>query len=147
MSGMTDLDSRPAVPMVDQETFAAIHDVDVRTVRRWLAADRISGAVKLGGRWNIPRDAAVREDPGQDMRVLVHDWAASRTARVTVAAVLDTLPVLVPLDTAAELLGTTVHAMRGNPDYFHLCRLGPRGRYAMPKYRIRQLDGSAGATA
>lgn len=145
---MTQHDDLEALVSID--TFASAHGVATRTVRRWLEAERIPGARMIGKRWALPLDAVVQDAaPGSAVATAPPAAAAAAaplgSGRVgqalTVAAVLAPLPVMVPLDTAARVLGVTEYALRRNAEYFQLVRMGDRGAYVMPKARIRQLDG------
>lgn len=131
--------------MVSIDAFAAQHGVATRTVRRWLDAEQIAGAVKVAGKWMIPADAVVQQKQPASEIVTAdhgHDMSASARGRqLTVPAVLGMLPVMVPLDRAAAVLGVTEYTLRRHADYFELQRLGAHGAYVMPKARIRQLDG------
>lgn len=134
---------------VSIDAYAAGQGVSTRTVRRWLDAGRISGAVKVSGAWSIPANARPVEPIAGVMDTVkpaapVHPWAPPRTAAapVTVASELASIPVMVPVDTAARILGISERAVRRNPEYFHLVRLGGQGgAYVMPKARIRELEG------
>ncbi|QCS26967.1 helix-turn-helix DNA binding domain protein [Microbacterium phage TimoTea] len=135
---------RPATAMISIDAFAAQRKVATRTVRRWLDAGRVPGAVKVGNKWSLPADAIVQDAlPG--VMDTVKDTSAPVALRagaeLTVAGVLAPLPVMVPLDTAARVLGVSEYALRRNADYFQLQRLGARGSYVMPKSRIRELEG------
>lgn len=130
--------------MISIDAFAAQHDVATRTVRRWLDAGQIAGAVKVAGKWSLPADAVVQQRAAGEIVTAGHvtDMAMSRPAReLTVPAVLGVLPVMVPLDRAAAVLGISEYALRRNAEYFQLQRLGAHGSYVMPKARIRELEG------
>ena len=116
------------VPMVTVDEFAELHRVTTRTVRRWLSDNRVPGAEMIGGKWAIPLHAARAARAGG---LEAH----------TVAEVLATLPVMVPLHTAAAVLGVSVAGLRSSAEYFQLVRVGRS--LVMPKARIRQLDGGA----
>jgi hypothetical protein len=124
--------------MLDLDAYAAKHFISTRTVRRYLDADEIPGAQKVGGKWAIPADA-VRVT--RTTTVAKATPAAATPPPATVTTILDAQPVFLDLDTAARLLGVTVHAVKSDPDYFHLVRKGHRGAWVMPKYRMRQLEG------
>ncbi|AVR56172.1 helix-turn-helix DNA binding domain protein [Microbacterium phage Naby] len=128
--------------LIDIETFAQQRNVATRTVRRWLDAGRIAGAVKPAGKWLLPADAIVAEPlPGtvatRDSSPAVNDMAS-----VTVPAILAPLPVMLPLDVASRVLGVSEYTLRRNADYFELQRLGAHGSYVMPKRRVRELEGA-----
>lgn len=135
-------------PMLSIDAFAAQHNVATRTVRRWLDADRIPGAVKVAGKWLLPADAAVQDpaaaaaptslavQPGH-----VKDMATVQP--LTVAGMLASVPALLPLDVAARVLGISEYAIRRNAEYFQLLRAGAHGSYVMPKARVLELDGRA----
>lgn len=135
-----------AEPMISIDAFAERHNVATRTVRRWLDAGRIPGAVKVAGKWSLPADAIV-SDPLPGVMDTVKDTApaggavARSAASLTVPGVLAPLPVMVPLDTASRVLGVSEYTMRRHADYFELQRMGERGAYVMPKARIRELEG------
>ncbi|WZB38970.1 helix-turn-helix DNA binding protein [Microbacterium phage Ekko14] len=137
---------RPATSMISIDAFAAQRKVATRTVRRWLDAGRIPGATKVAGKWLLPADAIVQDalpgvmDTVKDAPVSI-DRRQHAGSELTVAGVLAPLPVMVPLDTAARVLGVSEYTMRRNADYFQLQRLGAHGSYVMPKSRIRELEG------
>lgn len=131
-------------PMLSIDTFAEQRHVTTRTVRRWLDAERIPGAVKLGGKWSLPADAVVSEPaPGAVVATRSESGHVPDMSGVTVSSVLAPLPVMVPIDVAARVLGLTEYAVRGAAEYFQLQRLGAHGSYVMPKARIRELEGQA----
>lgn len=125
------------------DAFAARHGVATRTVRRWLDAGRIPGATMIAGKWALPADAVVQQPQqpagGREIATVGHGQDMSR--QLTVPAVLAQLPVMVPLDVAARVLGISEYALRRHAEYFELQRLGARGAYVMPKSRIRELEG------
>ena len=129
--------------MLSIDQFAAQHGVTTRTVRRWLDDERIAGAVKVGNRWSLPADAVVAERPAGEIVTAGHVTDMSTRGGVTVARVIEQLPVMLPLDVAARVLGVTEYALRRHAEYFQLQRLGARGSYVMPKARVRELDGRA----
>ncbi|QGJ97480.1 DNA binding protein [Microbacterium phage Azizam] len=135
---------RPATSMISIDAFAAQRKVATRTVRRWLDAGRITGATKVAGKWLLPADAIVAE-PLPGVMDTVKDTSAPvalhGAAELTVAGVLAPLPVMVPISTAAHVLGVSEYTMRRNADYFELQRMGENGSYVMPKARIRELEG------
>lgn len=135
--------SQTTNPMISIDAFAEQHAVATRTVRRWLDNGRIPGAVKVAGKWSLPADAIVSDTlPGVMDTVKDSSSSTSRAAaQLTVPAVLAPLPVMVPLDRAAAVLGVTEYTLRKNAGYFELQRLGAHGAYVMPKSRIRQLEG------
>lgn len=128
--------------MVGLDEFAATHNVATRTVRRWLDADRIPGAVKVSGKWSIPAAAVVQDTPGATVATVATGKSGPARGLPTVADILATQPVFVPLEVAAPLLGLSEYVMRKHPDYFGLVRFGPKSSYVMPKARIRDLDGA-----
>jgi hypothetical protein len=141
--------------LVSIDDFAATRKVSTKTVRRWLADGRIQGATKLGNKWSLPANAVVQDTlPGVMSAPDVHPWAPSQQpvsrevvtyqappAPPTVADVLAAAPVMVPLETAARVLGVSEYALRRNAEFFQLERMGDHGAYVMPKARIRQLEG------
>lgn len=44
-------------PYLSTGEFAALHDVQAQTVRLWCVNGQIKGAVQVGDRWLVPRDA------------------------------------------------------------------------------------------
>jgi hypothetical protein len=134
--------------MVSIDAFAEQHSVSTRTVRRWLADGRIAGALQVGNKWALPADAIVSETlPG--VMDTVKDTSspagavarAQQPAQLTVAGILAPLPVMIPLDVAARVLGISEYAIRQHADYFELQRMGEHGSYVMPKRRLRELEG------
>lgn len=124
------------VPMTESMTtaeFAAARGVDVRTVKRWLAANEIIGAVKsTDGTWQIPADAARRMKPAPE-RAAVETTAARPGQAVTTGGNVPVSPVgmLATLEDAAAVLGTTVggiHRM-GEDGLLHVGKWGPRGSW------------------
>ncbi|QKY80433.1 DNA binding protein [Microbacterium phage PoRanda] len=134
---------RPAAAMISIDAFAAQRKVATRTVRRWLDAGRVPGAVKVGNKWSLPADAIVQDAlPGvMDTVKDTAPVALRAAAELTVPTVLAPLPVMVPIATAAQVLGVSEYTMRRNADYFELQRMGEHGSYVMPKARIRELEG------
>lgn len=127
--------------LVGIEEYAMRNGVSTRTVRRWLDGGRIPGAVMIGGKWALPLGAPVQDAaPTSGGTVATASTPGSGRA-LTVAAVLAPLPVMVPLETAARVLGVTEYAVRRNAEYFQLVRMGDRGAYVMPKCRLRELEG------
>lgn len=88
---------------VSTAEFAQLHEVDVRTVKRWLRDERIPAAMQdSSGRWHIPADAAVS----------LPERKGTRPADVTVSPApaepsgMDRLPMLIPIADYARALGT-----------------------------------------
>lgn len=131
-----------SAPMISIDQFAADRGVATRTVRRWLDGGQLQGAVKVAGKWAIPADAE-RHEPlaGVVATTATTGGHVRDMANVTVPAILAPLPVMVPLDMAARVLGVSEYTLRRNADYFELQRLGAHGAYVMPKARIRALEG------
>ncbi|MFF0912008.1 hypothetical protein ACFWZW_15080, partial [Microbacterium enclense] len=113
--------------------------VATRTVRRWLDAGRIPGAVKVDGKWSLPA-AAIVQDPLSGVMETVRP-GAGKPDTLTVPGLLASMPVMVPLAQAALILGVSEYTLRQNAGYFELQRMGDHGAYVMPKFRIRQLEG------
>jgi predicted site-specific integrase-resolvase len=44
-------------PYLSTAEFAALHDVQAQTVRLWCEGGKIPGAIQVGGRWLVPKDA------------------------------------------------------------------------------------------
>ena len=134
--------------MISIDAFAQQRGVATRTVRRWLDAGRIGGAVKVGNRWSLPADAAVQDAPasstsaGSELQ-LASSGHGHDMSGVTVAGVIAQLPVMLTLDVASRVLGVSEYALRKKAGYFELQRLGAHGAYVMPKARVRELDGRA----
>jgi hypothetical protein len=135
--------------MISIDEFAARHNVATRTVRRWLDADRIPGAVKVAGKWSLPADAAVQDPAAAAAPTSLatvtsgHVKDMATVQQPTVAGMLAQLPAMLPLDVAARVLGISEYAIRRNAEYFQLLRAGAHGSYVMPKARVRELDGRA----
>lgn len=51
-------------PLLASEAFARARGVSPQRIRQLLAAGRIAGALRVGGRWVIPVDASIRRAPG-----------------------------------------------------------------------------------
>jgi predicted nucleotidyltransferase len=50
-------------PLVSSAEFAHARKLSEQRIRQLLAAGRIAGALRIGGRWAIPADAAIRRAP------------------------------------------------------------------------------------
>lgn len=140
--------STTTTAMISIDDFAAARGISTRTVRRWLDSDRIPGAVMVGGKWALPADAAVQQSQpaaaGSAVETAGHVRDTShrgQAVQLTVQSVLAPLPVMLPLDVAARVLGVSEYALRRNAEYFQLQRLGAHGSYVMPKARVRELEG------
>ena len=72
-------------PLVSSAEFARVRRLSEQRVRQLLAAGKVAGAFRLGGRWAIPADAAIRRTPaGRPPRtrssILRHAARACETA-------------------------------------------------------------------
>lgn len=135
-------------------SFAALHDVDERTVQRWLRDGKLAGAVKTNKGWVIPEDAAAPV-PGQPAPPASHagGTVARTSSAVTTPAVpalpqggglsayLETLPAFVDLATAVSVLGITEQAIRRNADELGAKPWGPRGTLVVPVRAVRDAAG------
>jgi predicted nucleotidyltransferase len=50
-------------PLRSSAEFARAHRLSPQRVRQLLAAGKVAGALRVGGRWAIPADAAIRRTP------------------------------------------------------------------------------------
>ena len=50
-------------PLLSSAEFARAHGLSEQRIRQLLAGGKIAGAVRIGGRWAIPADAAIRREP------------------------------------------------------------------------------------
>lgn len=112
--------------------FAKLQGVDIKTVRRWLKADRIVGAVQADdGRWSIPVGAAVRMGSGgghADMSAPVPP-SPGAVIQPAAAAAVSPLGALGTLEEAARILHTTVGGIRrmSNDGLLTVGPYGPNG--------------------
>jgi predicted nucleotidyltransferase len=57
------MDNGPMTELLASEAFARARGVSPQRIRQLLAAGRIAGALRVGGRWAIPADAPIRRTP------------------------------------------------------------------------------------
>jgi len=117
-----------------------------RTIRNWLYADEIPGAIADDrGVWSIPVDAVRNPRPLDVVKAekATKAGAPVAPARVGVEAILASLPGMVDLDTAARLLGCTVGHLLRNRDRFEIERGGgANGQgFLVPQRVIRRIFG------
>lgn len=112
-----------------------------RTVRRYLAEQRIPGAVQdHANRWYLPRDAQVA--PRGPLRLAAAPDQAPGTQLARVQDTTDTRP-WVRLDELAELVGLSVHNLRRMAADGHLeVTTGPRGATIVWRGELVRLLGS-----
>lgn len=128
--------------MLSVTQYAAHVNAGERTVRTWLADNRLPQARKVDGKWMIPADARpVDQAPEQPAGVVDLLPAAGLPQVPQGVAALDALPVFVPVDQAAAILGVPAGAIRRNRDYFAAVQFGPRGALVVPQATIRRLAG------
>jgi len=124
--------------------YAAHVGVDHRTVREWLRKGLLPDAYKDGrGRWWIPADAvkleptiAPRVDsppPTTGQLVPINQHEARRSAAPGF------IPLYMPLDEAAPLLGVTAYQISRHPDEFGVVPWGENGSYVVPVRRLLGL--------
>lgn len=58
------MDNSAVSPLLSSDAFARARVVSPQRIRQLLAAGRIPGALRVGGRWVIPADAPIRRPPG-----------------------------------------------------------------------------------
>lgn len=131
--------------------FAKARGVTERTVSNWLAAARLPGAQKHGGRWMIPADVQLQPAAGSAQLVEyrsesaitpVFTWNDDDTPEAPVESIADRiarLPAFVPLDVVAELYGLTEYAIRRDLVRFGIEKHGRR--YVVPVRVIRAEFG------
>src|SRR4051812_13909668 len=103
---------------VDRATYAATHDLSVKSVGRYIDQGRLP-AVKRGGKWWIPADAVVAPSafqqtggPAAGAVALAVPDVPSRVTGPTIADVLDRLPGYLSVEEAARFLGIKPSAVR-----------------------------------
>lgn len=117
-----------------------------RTVRRWLAADELPGAMLDDrGAWSIPADARrVQRLPAPTDRAQVaRNTSGQVTAPATPATLADALAVLpafLDVETAARLMDVGRHALVSDP-MFRAARVGPNGAWRIPAAVVREAAG------
>jgi len=127
-----------------------------RTVRRWIADDRMPGLeLAADGSWLIPADAepgakgahprpqqrSSHVAPSQAVDRVTAAAPARRPAVPTLPALLAEQPAYLDLDTASQLLGIPVRAIRRNRDHFGAVPFGDRGRLVVPQSVVRAIAG------
>jgi hypothetical protein len=111
--------------------FARHHEVDIRTVKRWLQAGRIPRANQdERGRWSIPANAAVNiaGTGGQGGDVSPATSTTQAVAAALPAGAISPVGALVPLEIVAEILDTSVGGVK---------RLGEAGHLIVGKFGRR----------
>lgn len=133
-------------------SFAELHEVDERTVQRWLKAGKLPGAVKTSKGWVIPADAAAPQPTAGAAAgsVIVSAAAPVPAGSASPAALpqggglssyLDTLPAFMPLQVAVMVLGISEAAIRRNAEELGAKPWGPRGTLVVPVRTVRETAG------
>lgn len=149
---MTDY-AAPTTIALTVSQYADAHGLSIRTVRRYLSANRLPGASQLPtGEWMIPADAQPTAAPTTGPAPIgaeVSPWTSGVVetthellqAGPKVAAELDPLPGMVTLADASRILGIPESAIRRNRDYFGAVPFGPRGALVIPQSALRGIAG------
>lgn len=151
--------------MLTLQQYAEAKEVDQRTVKRWLSAGELPGAIKDedSGKWSIPADA--RRTKGHGLRATpVPDRA---TAEVTELVVhrhltpsgvvpfdgaptptplldrLQDLPAYLTVAQAAEFLGVPRAQIAAHPETFDAVPVGVAGSLRVPQATVRRIAGIA----
>jgi predicted nucleotidyltransferase len=75
-------------PLVSSAEFARARKLSEQRIRQLIAAGKVAGAVRIGARWAIPVDAAIRREPaGRPPRT--RSSVLKRAARACEAALAD----------------------------------------------------------
>jgi hypothetical protein len=126
--------------MLSPAEYAKRHEMGFRTVQRYLPLGRIEGAVQgEDGRWRIPADARVLDASATTVVRQAASEVIPPAADVRLASVLDTLPALLDVATAARLLGISPYTVRQHADELGALRWGRSLR--IPQATIRRLAG------
>lgn len=133
--------------MLTPQQWADAHGVVIRTVRRYLDAGRLVGAVQGDdGRWMIPA-TATPTDAGPSTTIATArpggaPAASSRPAAApSLAAMLDGQPAYLDLETAGRLLGVSTGTIRRHRDRFGAEPFGPNGSLVVPASTVRHVAG------
>lgn len=141
--------------LLSSKDYAALVGASERTVKRWLAEDLLAGAEIRSGRWFIPASTprpelvsgptttVVMRDPRRPAARSIAELPprAAASDRPTLASMLDGLPALVPVESAAPLLGVSAWAIRRHPERFEAVPWGAQGALLVPQSVIRRLAG------
>jgi hypothetical protein len=133
--------------------YAAAHGVTIRTVRRYLAADKLEGAKQLeGGEWMIPAEATPLEAASTAIASSSSSTDVERAGahagrrlvqHVTLEQQLQQEPAYLDLETAARLLGVKPADIRRNREAFEVpVWCGPRS-ILVPQALVRSVAGIA----
>lgn len=126
--------------------YAEHHGLSERTVKRYLAAGELPGAMKNEhNQWQIPAHVE-RTLPQQHQVALVQP---SEIEPAHHSLEFDDAPrrrTFYTADEAAELMSSpemkiTGYAVRKHREYFHAVDAGPNGQIIVPAARIRELKG------
>ncbi|GIG21759.1 hypothetical protein Cch01nite_24830 [Cellulomonas chitinilytica] len=114
-----------------------------RSVRRWLADGELPAAELVARRWEIPADAVRVQRLPEAVADVSRDAVAPRAPRpaTTLVGALETLPIYVDVDTAAQLLGISPYAVRRHADELGGRRWGLNGALVIPQSALRELAG------
>lgn len=129
----------PALKILD---YAERAGVDHRTVREWLRKGLLPDAYKDGrGRWWIPASARKMDVPVAP-RV---DSSPAPSREVDLIMTTDAppaptfIPLYMPLEAAAPLLGVTAYQIAQHPDEFDVRPWGANGALVVPVRRLLGL--------
>lgn len=124
------------------QEWADEHGCSLRSVKRWVAAGEIPGAVLEAGRRLIPADATRQETlTATPAREVTHRASHPHgpTVPVTLTDALAQSTAFLDIETAARFLGISAHAVMADKARFNLER---RGRsYVMPAAVVRDIAG------
>jgi hypothetical protein len=133
------------VPTLTPAAYAEHVGASERSVRRWLADDELPAARQVGGRWEIPADAVrvQRLDERAALEPVQRSSGVSVEVRAStsLAGALEVLPVMLDVETAAQLLGVSPYAVRQHADELGGRRWGPNGALVIPQSALRALAG------
>lgn len=141
-----DVETVPSVGL-SVERYAETHGVSIRSVRRWLSAGELPGAVKTGDVWMIPANAQRVRGAGSAVEHVAQPASAAQTAvqqpagGLSLAGQLDALTAYLTLEDAGRLLGISAYAIRQNRQAFGVVPYGPNGALLVPQAVVRQVAG------
>jgi len=131
-------------PTLTPATYAQHVGASERSVRRWLAEGELPAARQVAGRWEIPADAVrVQRLDGRALEGALRTSGELVEVPTTTSLVgaLQVLPVMLDVETAAQLLGVSAYAVRQHADELGGRRWGPNGALVIPQSALRELAG------
>ena len=143
------------VTMLTSTDYTDFHGVSFRSVKRWVQANEIPGAISPeqsgDGKWWIPADSIRRPGGGgasSDVAVSESNSLATLpgvkelSKMPTLKEYLDHEPAYLPIETAARLLGITEYALRAHKDEYGAVPRGDHGSLVVPQVSIRRAAGN-----